>query len=136
MQFATRRLVTVLLAPTLLAGCGVIGDLPAGPELPVVVAFEVWNRTQEDAFLIDRAGRRLDVPACGHAAIEAFEVNKVEVRTDRGYVSAFVSAGGGAFRARAQYLVFVAADGESFPATDRPIELPPCRGRPNAQPGF
>jgi hypothetical protein len=120
---------------TLLGGCGAIDDLPNVPQLPVVVPFEVWNRTEEAVFLLDADGRRLDVPACAGAAVDAFKVNRVDVRTDRGYVFAFGSAGDGPLASRPQFLVVVAADGQSFPESERPVELPPCRGRPNAQPG-
>ncbi len=132
------RLVPLIgsaVVATLLGGCAAFGDLPNVPQLPVVVPFEVWNRTEEAVFLLDADGRRLDVPACASAAIDAFRVNRVDVRTDRGYVVAFGSAGDGPLASRPQFLVLVAADGRSFPGDERPVELPPCRGRPNAQPG-
>ena len=129
------RIGSAAVVTAMLGGCGMIGDRPGGPPVPVVVPFDVWNRTEEDVFLVDADGRRLDVPACRHAAAELFRVNDVRVRTARGYVFGFGSAGDGPLGAGPRYLVLVAADGASFPATVRPTDLPPCRGRPNAQPG-
>ena len=114
-----------------LAGCNVLRV----PEVPVIVRLEVWNRTLDPMFLLDPDGRVLSVDACGDAVADQFRVNDVTVRTDAGYVFGFGSAGSGAFGSAAQYLVLVAADGESFPTNDRPVALPACQGHPHFQPG-
>lgn len=58
-------------------------------------ALEVWNRTVLDLFLLDRAGRRVDVPACGHVATSALDIgDMVEVRAEEGYVLAFGATSG------------------------------------------
>jgi hypothetical protein len=55
---------------------------------------------------------------------------KVEIRTAAGYVSAFGTDG-----FDPQYLVIVAEPGSSELSDIRPVELPPCAGVPEAQPG-
>ena len=118
------------LASVMLAACDVVDGLVRGPDAPVYGKLEVWNRTTEPLFLVDREGRRLDVPACGHAVAEQFEFHEVRVRHEDGYVLGF---GGGS--GTTQYLVLVARSmamsREEFP----PAALPPCAGRPEVQVG-
>jgi hypothetical protein len=114
-----------LVLGALVAGCGIVGELSSP-----IVPLEVWNTTHEPIFLIDEAGRRIDVPACGHADAQLMDVSLVKVRTEVGYVYGFGTRG-----PEKQFLVFVAADGESDLTTIPPVAIPPCQGVPNAQPG-
>ena len=93
------------------------------------VPLEAWNRTTVPITLVDVDGRRLDVPACGHAGPLAMQMLKVEIRTGAGYVNAFGTDG-----SNPQYLVVVAAEGGSELSDIRPQALPPCEGVPRAQP--
>jgi hypothetical protein len=126
-----RFLGQALLSLTL-AGCssidGFLRDLN-----PPIVRFEVWNRTLDDVTLTDANGAKLEVPACDHAVAAAFRVDRVRVHTKVGYVHAFGS--GGLEPPGRQYMVIVAADGESFPTAVEPEVIPACAGHPNAQPG-
>ena len=114
-----------LCLATALAGCGVLDELAS-----TVVPLEVWNRTLDPMFLVDGEGRRIDVPGCGHADAQSMDVEHVWVHTDVGYVYGFGTHG-----SASQYLVLVAADGESDLTTSPPLSVPPCQGHPNAQPG-
>lgn len=75
--------VSFVLA-AVVAGCGAIGDL-VNPPRHVLVWLEVWNRTLDPVFLLDQEGRRLDVPAWGHAVAAQFLMNRVEIRTEQGF---------------------------------------------------
>ena len=96
-----------------------------------IAPIEAWNTTTVPIFLIDRDGRRLDVPACGHAEATELRMDRVEVRTEAGYIYGFGTQPDGA----RQYLVFVAADGASELTTIPPVAIPPCQGRPTVQVG-
>jgi hypothetical protein len=123
-----RRVLFLCGAILALAGCDVAREvLQVQPIAPI----EVWNTTTEPIFLIDDDGRRIDVPACGHAESRELRLDRVQVRTAAGYIYAFGTQPAGA----SQYLVFVAADGESDLTTVPPVAIPPCRGRPNVQVG-
>lgn len=126
------RFAGLVVVAAALAGCssvdGFLRDLN-----PPIVRFEVWNRTLDDVVLTDGDGANLEVPACDHAVADAFRVDQVRVHTKVGYVWGFGSGGDSA--TGRQYLVIVAADGESFPTPVMPIVLPACLGHPNAQPG-
>ena len=126
-----RHIGLAVLAFTLV-GCseisGFIRDLD-----PPIVRFEVWNRTLDDVTLTDERGVQLEVPACDHAVAAAFRVDLVRVHTNVGYVFGFGS--GGLEPPGRQFLVLIAADGESFPTATEPVEIPPCAGHPSAQPG-
>ena len=125
-----------LLGPALLAlslaGCssidGFFRDLN-----PPIVRFEVWNRTLDDVTLTDANGARLEVRACDHAVVDSFRVDHVKVHTSIGYVFGFGS--GGLEPAGRQFMVIVAADGESFPTAVAPDVIPACAGHPDSQPG-
>jgi hypothetical protein len=123
-----RRLLLLTVAGLALASCDVarnfLGIEPIAP-------LEIWNTTTEPIFLVDKDGRRIDVPACGHAEPEELRLDFVEVRTEAGYIYGFGTQPDGA----RQYLVFVAADGASDLTTIPPIAIPACRGRPNVQVG-
>lgn len=126
------RFLGLALVALALAGCssidGFLRDLN-----PPIVRFEVWNRTLDEVTLTDANGTRLEVPACGYAEAAAFRVDRVRVHTRVGYVNGFGS--GGLEPPGRQFMVLVAADGESFPTAEAPLEIPPCAGHPNAQPG-
>ena len=118
----------------ILAGCGPIDSMLRPPDAPAVVRFEVWNRTLDPVFLLDADDRVLSVDACGHAVAEQLRVNKVDVRMDAGIVFSF-SGASVAPTGAPQYLVVVAAVGESVPSAQRPVGLPACHGHPNVLPG-
>jgi hypothetical protein len=126
------RFAWLALVALTLAGCssidGFLRDLN-----PPIVRFEVWNRTLDDVTLTDANGKRLEVPACEHAEAAAFRVDRVRVHTKVGYVFGFGS--GGLEPPGRQFMVLVAADGESFPTATEPTAIPPCAGHPNSQPG-
>ena len=49
-------------------------------------ALEVWNRTTLDLFLLDEAGVRIDLPACGRASTSRLDLRQtVEVRAEDGH---------------------------------------------------
>jgi len=81
-------------------------------------------------FLVDAENRLISVPACGHAEAAPMAADMVEIRMDAGRISTFGSRGTGS----PQYLVVVAAPGESFPSNQRPAALPACAGHPSVVP--
>ena len=107
----------------------VVAALTAGCLPRVPVPLEAWNRTTVPILLVDQDGRRLAVPACGHAGPLAMSLLRVDIQTARGFVSGF-----GTDAAAPQFLVVVAAPGGSELSEIRPQELPGCRGEPVAQP--
>ena len=104
----------------MIAGC-------QAPSIPVPL--EAWNRTTVPILLVDPDGRRLEVPACGHAGPFEMRLLKVEIRTEAGYVNAVGTDG-----FDPQYLVVVAAEGGSELSDIRPNQMPPCDGIPRVQP--
>jgi hypothetical protein len=126
------RIAALALLGTLLAGCSSIDGFLRDVQSPLV-RFEVWNTTLDAVRLTDGEGRDLEVAACGHAIAAEFRVDQVRVHTVVGYVWGFGSSG--LDNTGRQYLVVVAADGESFPTAIQPLAIPPCVGHPNAQPG-
>lgn len=123
--------VLLLVATTLVVGgCSAIADFVSNLN-PPIVRLEVWNRTLDDATLTDRNGKRLEVPACGHAIAETFRVDLVRVHTTVGYVFGFASGGEG----RRQYLVLVPGQAESFPSATQPTTFRPCLDHLDSQPG-
>ena len=123
-----RTLLSLATAALLLQGCSLLGRVDLHG--PAIVRLEVWNQTLDDVFLVDPAGRLISAPACGHAEPAQIDVSRVELRIDGGRITTFGSAGMGG----PQYLVVVAAEGESFPTEARPVRLPPCAGHPIAVP--
>jgi hypothetical protein len=108
-----------------LSGCG-----PA----PIYVQVEAWNRTLDPIFLLDQEGRRLDVPACGHAFAPTFRINEYGVWFEQGrYVGGAVGGQGGppnerifVLSSRQEPVVFVPPSG--------PLpELTPCEGHPTVE---
>jgi hypothetical protein len=122
-----RRTALLALGSIVLAGCAAIEGLVQGDP---IVLMEVWNQTLDDVFLIDDDGRLISVPACGHAEAALLRVDRVELRTDGGRISTFGSRG----VRGSQFLIVVAAQGESFPSNQRPVALPPCAGHPTVVP--
>jgi hypothetical protein len=100
-----------------------------------VAELEVLNRFEEPIFLVSAEGERLDVPACGRATNPDFRVDRVEVRTEAGYIYAF---GYGGAEADGQHLFLILWVGEEggFPTIGQaPALLPPCGGHPPVQVG-
>jgi hypothetical protein len=93
-------------------------------QAPVVAQMEVWNRTLDDAFLIDPDGRLINVPACGHAGPAPLRVDNAELRIDAGQIASFGNPGAGA----RQYLVIVSTGGDVISSNERPVALPICVG--------
>jgi hypothetical protein len=124
------------LGAVALAGCTLLGDLE-GEELPSVTAeLEILNRTEVDLLYLAADGERLLVPACGSATDETFRIDRVEVRTEDGYVRTF---GVGAAEFEGQRLVLVEtvdAQESGLPVRGpAPVPPPPCQGIPPAQVG-
>lgn len=117
----------VVLA-TGLAGCALIGDLPGRGLPPVTADLSVYNRTEEDIFLVAADGERLSVPACGDARDPSFRIDQVEVRTEAGYIRAFGMGD--------SFLEGLSTFADGIPE-ERQVapELPPCEGHPAVQPG-
>ena len=120
-----------LILVVAIAGCGSIDGL-VNPPKPVVVQLEVWNRTLDPVFLLDLDGRRLDVPACGHAVAAQFLMNEVEIRTEDGFYFGTGTSGVGD-SGRGQRMVITAAPGDSLAAANDQLVLPPCEGHPEIQ---
>lgn len=94
-------------------------------------ALEVWNRTTLDLFLLDEAGVRVDLPACGRASTSRLDLtNTVEVRAEDGYVFAF---GAGAQEQSTTFIVVLPDEPGMNGAP--PVKLPPCQGVPQVQEG-
>lgn len=127
-----RAAFVAMVVAAAVAGCSAISDLANVPR-PVLVPLEVWNRTLDPVFLLDEDGRRLDVPACGHAVAPEFLLNEVEIRTEEGFYFGTGTTGAGD-TGRGQRLVITATPGDSRAAQD-PLDLPPCEGHPKVQPG-
>jgi hypothetical protein len=131
---STHRLPAVAglaLAVVSLAGCDLLDTVVRGPDAPSYAKVEVWNTTTEPLFLLDREGRRLDVPACGHAAADPFEQHMIEVRHEDGYVMGFGSGGGAT-----QYVILLARSMDIQHTEIPPVAIPPCRGTPEVQIGI
>ena len=116
-----------LLVAVAMAGCGLV-------ERPIMIQVEVWNRTLDPIWLIDQDGRRLDVPACGHAFAPTFRINEYGVWFEQGRYLAGGVGGQGVppnerifvLSPRQEAVVFVPASG--------PLpELPPCEGHPTVE---
>lgn len=112
-------------------GCGVI-EGPVNQPRTLVVELQAWNRTLDPIFLIDAEGRRLDVPACGHAIAPRFTVNRVEVRTEAGFYFGTGTTGVGD-PGRPQQMIITDTPGDSRDALD-PTDLPPCEGHVTVAP--
>lgn len=134
MQVRLNRQVRGATAATLLltlSGCTGINNF-VNPPKDLVVQLEVWNRTLDPIFLVDQDGRRLDVPACGHAIAAQFHVNKIEVRTEQGFYFGSGTTGAGD-PGRGQSMVVTATPGDSTQPGGDPAVLPPCEGHPEVQ---
>ena len=114
-----------------LSGCTGINSL-VNPPKDLYVELRVWNRTLDPIFLVDQDGQRLDVPACGHAIVNRFHVNQVEVRTERGFYFGSGTTGAGD-PGRGQTMIITATPGDTRDGQD-PANLPPCEGHPEVQP--
>ncbi len=104
---------------------------------PAVTAdLSVYNRTEDDIFLLAADGERLSVPACGDARDPSFRIDQVEVRTEAGYIRAF-GMGDGDMEGHQLFLVEIARSDEAGIPEEGHIvpELPPCAGHPQVQPG-
>ena len=125
----------VVLA-TGLAGCALIGDLPGGGLPPVTANLSVYNRTEDDIFLVAADGERLSVPACGDARDPSFRIDQVEVRTEAGYIRAF-GMGDGSMEGHQLFLVEIARSEDAGIPVEGAVapQLPPCEGHPQVQPG-
>lgn len=126
------RVVGLAVLVFVVAGCSSVEGFLRDLQSPFV-RFEVWNRTLDEVTLTDSEGTRLVVPACDHAVAESLKVDRVRIHTQVGYVSGFGSRG--LEPTGRQFLVLVAAPGESFPTAVEPLAIPPCVGHPDAQPG-
>jgi hypothetical protein len=72
-----------------LTGCGLISELVGGAPPAVTADLSVYNRTEDDIFLVAADGERLPVPACGDARDDSFRIDQVEIRTEDGYIRTF-----------------------------------------------
>lgn len=131
------RLVVLSLGiAVILSGCGFVEMLTGGGVPPVVAELEVFNRTVEDLEYEAADGEILEVPACGTAVDSTFRIDTVRVRAAGGYVRGF---GGGDPALAGKHVVVVevssAADSGIPEPAPAPDPLPPCEGRPEAQPG-
>lgn len=118
-----------------LGGCAFIGDFPGRRPPPVTADLLVYNRTEDDIFLVAADGERLSVPACGDARDASFRIDQVRVRTDIGYIRGFgmdLSVKG-----HQLILVEIARSEDAGIPVEGPIasQLPPCQGHPQVQPG-
>ena len=125
------RLFGLAVLALAVAGCGTVDSLLRNMQSPIV-RFEAWNRTLDPVTLTDADGKVLEIEACGHAVAELFNVEQVRIDTAAGYVSGFGSRG--LAPTGEQFLVLVAAPGESFPTATAPASIPLCEGHPAAQP--
>jgi hypothetical protein len=122
------RLAIVVLS-LWLSGCA----SPSG----IYVQVEVWNRTLDPIFLVDQDGKRLDVPACGHAVAPVFHVNEWEVRTEQGRITKNSEGGQGGHPPNERYFI-VGRRLEpvvTLPASGPLPDLPPCVGHPTVEDG-
>lgn len=126
------RGVTASVFLLALCGCTSVNDV-FNPPRALIVQLEVWNRTLDPIFLVDQDGRRLDVPACGHAIATQFHVNEIEVRTERGFYFGSGTSGAGD-QGRGQRMVITATPGDATRPGQDPSVLPPCVGHPEVQP--
>jgi hypothetical protein len=113
-----------------IAGCDIVDRIVRGPDAPVYAKVEVWNTTTEPLFLLDREGRRLDIPACGHAAADPLEQHMIEVRHETGYVMGFGSGG-----SETQFIILFSVSSDIYHSQIPPVAIPPCRGVPEIQVG-
>ncbi len=118
----------------LLAGCGVVGNLPAFGQPAVVADLQVYNRTEMEITLVAADGEVLVVPACGSARDPDFRVDQVRVGADNLYVHAFGAGGGETGQQLTLVEVAESADSVLGPGPP-PDPLPPCRGTPQVQQG-
>jgi hypothetical protein len=128
----TAATVAILAVAIVVGGCTTVSEL-VNPPKPVVVQLQVWNRTLDPVFVVNQKGQRLDVPGCGHAIADRFEVNRVEVRTEHGFYFGAGTTGAGD-AGRPQSMIITATPGDSRDAADS-AALPPCEGHPQVQPG-
>ena len=129
-----RTIGTAFGIAVLLAGCGVIGNLPGLGQPAVVADLEVYNRTEMEITLVAADGEVLVVPACSSARDPDFRVDQVRVGAENLYVHAF-GAGGGE-PGQQLTLVEVAESADSVIEQGPPPDpLPPCLGRPQVQQG-
>lgn len=115
----------LLLLSLCLSGCG-----PA----PIYVQVEVWNRTLDPIYVLDQDGKRLDVPACGHAVAPIFRVNEYAVWSDAGRY--FRSSVGGQGPNTAERFIVLSPRMEPsvhVAASDPLPKLPPCEGHPTLE---
>ena len=103
------------------------------------VPLTVWNRTVAPLFLVDADGRRVEVPACGTASAAAFDLDRVELRHERGYIRTFGLGVSGERAVHHYFVITSRPDLEPFerfnPGPVRPTELPRCEGVPMIQDG-
>ena len=102
--------------------------------MPIYVQVEVWNRTLDPIYLLDQEGRRLDVPACGHAFAPTFRINEYEVWFEQGRYSRG-SVGGQGQPPEYRFLVLSPRqEPVVLVASTAPLpELPPCEGHPSVE---
>lgn len=135
MSAGVRRVLLMLLAGA--SGCGLIDSMDDPPVTRTQLS--VWNRTEHDLFLVDERGARLDVPACGEAMADDFQLNTVTVRAAEGYVYTFGAPARSVAAIRPMFLVITASPGgdrrDNVPLPEEPVGLPPCQGRPQIQMG-
>ncbi len=120
----------LILAAVALGACDMVDTVIRGRDAPVYAKVEVWNTTTEPLFLLDREGRRLDVPACGHAAADPREPHMIAVRHEDGYVMGFGSGGG-----ETQFIILFARSRDIYHSETPPVAIPPCEGTPEVQVG-
>lgn len=119
-----------------LTGCGLMGELLGGRWPAVTADLSVFNRTEDDIFLVAADGERFAVQACGHARDASFRIDLVEVRTDAGYIRAF-GVGDSSMDGLQLHIIEIAQSDESGMPEEGAVAplLPRCEGHPAVQPG-